>query len=148
MNLRWNWSISIYAGTDPRHLAPAADTPTPVLSRADVTDVPASFVADPFMLRTQRRNGGGDAWHMFFEVWNDDTEQGEIGYASSGDGRAWRYERMALRMPYHLSYPFVFAWESAHYMVPETRQDGAVNLFVADDFPFGWRKAARLQGGG
>ncbi|MCB0161205.1 MAG: hypothetical protein KDD83_23890, partial [Caldilineaceae bacterium] len=89
MNLRWNWSISIYAGTDPRHLTPAADTPTPVLSRADVTDVPASFVADPFMLRTQRRDDGGDAWHMFFEVWNDDTEQGEIGYASSGDGRAW-----------------------------------------------------------
>ncbi|MEZ4609426.1 MAG: hypothetical protein R2838_04060 [Caldilineaceae bacterium] len=24
----------------------------------------------------------------------------------------------------------------------ETRQDGAVNLFVADDFPFGWRKTA------
>ena len=149
MNLRWNWSISIYAGANPRHLEPAADTSTPVLSRADVTDVPASFVADPFMLRTPGLNGDGgdDEWHMFFEVWNDDTEQGEIGYASSRDGRAWRYERMALRMPYHLSYPFVFAWEGAHYMVPETRQDGAVNLFVAEDFPFGWRKVVRLLDG-
>lgn len=145
MTIRWNWSISIYTGADPLHLEPAADTPTPVLSRADVTDVPAGFVADPFMLYAPNQTGRG--WHMFFEVWNDDVEQGEIGYASSADGRAWHYEQIALRMPYHLSYPYVFAWEGTHFMVPETRQDGAVNLFVADQFPYGWRKEVCLLEG-
>ncbi|MEZ4555702.1 MAG: hypothetical protein R2854_04490 [Caldilineaceae bacterium] len=145
MNLRWNWSISICAGTDPRHLTPAADTPTPVLSRADVTDVPASFVADPFMLQhagSWRRRVA----HVLRGV--------ERRHGARRDRLRvqWRWARLALR-----------AHGAAHALPPlvpvrlrlggcplhgaETRQDGAVNLFVADDFPFGWRKAARLLDG-
>ncbi|MEZ4714973.1 MAG: hypothetical protein R2851_02610 [Caldilineaceae bacterium] len=118
MNLRWSWSISICHVTDPRHLTPAATRRRPCSAALDVNDVPASFVADP---TTPARRVLAATRHMFFEVWNDDTEQGERSATRPvAMGGAWRYERMALRMPYHLSYPFVFAREGAHYMVPET----------------------------
>src|ERR1051326_7983168 len=42
------WSISLYQGNSPFRLEPS---PTPALSKAPVTDSPAEFVADPFMLR-------------------------------------------------------------------------------------------------
>jgi hypothetical protein len=72
------WSISIYRGDSPFKLEPIdAD---PVLTKDSVTDVPAAFVADPFLLR---HNG---AWHMFFEVMNAETNRGEIGLATSNNG--------------------------------------------------------------
>src|SRR5438067_9289900 len=58
------WSIGIYTGASPLDLAPDPRIPNPVLTRDHVTDVPASFVADPFLARD------GDRWHLFFELLN------------------------------------------------------------------------------
>src|SRR5262249_34417850 len=58
------WAIGLYTGESPLQLRPAPGTRNPVLTRSDVTDVPAVFVADPFLLRTS------GVWHMFFEVLN------------------------------------------------------------------------------
>src|ERR1700686_2907713 len=69
----WKWSIAIYAGESPLRLASAPGASNPVLSAGDVTDVPARFVADPFMLRVDGR------WHMFFAVLNNQSNKGEIG---------------------------------------------------------------------
>lgn len=121
------WSIGIYTGPSLLGLSPAAGNP--VLSAADVTDVAASFVADPFMVRT------GGLWHMFLEV---KAEKGEIGWATSPDGLRWRYQRIVLAEPFHLSYPYVFEWEGAFYMVPETLKAGSVRLYRADPFPERW----------
>jgi hypothetical protein len=136
------WSIGLYAGRSPLALAPIAGVPNPVLSAADVTDVPAGFVADPFLLRRDGR------WHLFFEVLNRETGRGEIGLATSGDGRRWTYERVVLREPFHLSYPYVFAVGDDVFMVPETLAPGAVRLYRAAAFPGGWELAGELVRGG
>src|SRR6476659_4855632 len=47
----WKWSIAMYAGESPLRLRPAPGASNPVLSAADVTDAPARFVADPFMVK-------------------------------------------------------------------------------------------------
>ena len=135
------WAIGIYEGDSPLRLAASPRVRNPVLTDRDVTDVPAAFVADPFLLRR------ADQWHLFFEVLNLATENGEIGHATSADGLAWQYQRIVLAEPFHLSYPHVFEWEGECWMVPETHRAGAVLLYRADDFPGGWnRRETLLQG--
>jgi hypothetical protein len=113
----------------------------PVLSYRDVSDVDASFVADPFMIREQ------GTWYMFFEVKNRTTGQGEIGLAESEDGLRWRYRQIVLREPFHLSYPDVFKWEGEYYMIPETLALNGIHLYRAVRFPTDWRRVATLVQG-
>jgi hypothetical protein len=44
------WAIGLYCGATPLSLQPAHAASNPVITAADVTDVPALFVADPFMM--------------------------------------------------------------------------------------------------
>ena len=135
------WSIGIYIGPSPFNLSPAPGINNPVLSSSDVTDVPAGFLADPFMVL---RNG---VWHMFFEVLNKQTARGEIGLATSDNGFDWMYQQIVLAEPFHLSYPYVFEYDNEFYMVPETLQAAAVCLYKAEEFPWRWRYVGRLVQG-
>jgi hypothetical protein len=135
------WSIGIYAGTSPHALAAPPQVQNPVLTRQQVSDVPAAFVADPFMLRVH------NIWYMFFEVLNRHTDKGEIGLAISDNGMHWQYQGLVLREPFHLSYPYVFAWLGDYYMIPETYQASAVRLYKAAPFPAHWSCVATLLHG-
>lgn len=131
------WTIGIYTGASPYELSPAAGILNPVLTAADVTDVPAAFVADPFMIRV-------NPWFMFFEVLRADEPRGEIGMASTMNGLEWNYEQIVLREEFHLSYPYVFEWQNTIYMIPETLGANAVCLYEAEEFPVKWSLKARL----
>jgi hypothetical protein len=133
------WSIGIYAGASPLSLAPA--TQNPVLTAADVTDMDASIVADPFMLPTAH------GFVMFLEVLEVGSGLGRISWASSDDGLRWHYRGVALSEPFHLSYPFVFEHRGEHYMIPETLAPGCVRLYRAEKFPDRWRHVADLVDG-
>src|SRR3989442_11597365 len=139
--LPYVWSIGIYTGESPFNLAPASNTHNPVLSATDVTDLRAVFVADPFMIRAN------DNWYMFFEVFNAGTLKGEIGLATSDNGWTWKYQRIVLKEPYHLSYPYVFAWQGEHYMVPETLGAKSIQLYKAASFPHDWLLGGSLVAG-
>ena len=128
----WTWSIAMYAGPSPLRMATAPGASNPVISAVDVTDVPARFVADPFMVHVD------GLWHMFFEVLNNQSNKGDIGRATSRDGLTWRYERIVLQEPFHLSYPYVFRWKDDFYMTPETLGANAVRLYRATSFPDQW----------
>jgi hypothetical protein len=135
------WSIGIWAGNSPLELAPHPAIVNPVLRAADVHDMPAQFVADPFMVRFEGR------WAMLFEILEDPSERGVIGLASSSDGLRWRYEQVVLREDFHLSYPMVFEHQGRHWMVPETLGAGCVRLYQADPFPLRWRHVGDLVEG-
>lgn len=126
------WSIGIVTGASPLRLRHAPGTCNPVLTRYSVSDVRALFVADPFLIRVE------DLWHMFFEVYNFDADRGEIAWATSRDGFAWTYQKVVLREPFHLSYPYVFEWQGRYYMIPETHQTESVRLYEAKAFPTDW----------
>jgi hypothetical protein len=132
------WSIGIYSGTSPVVLNSPSDVLNPVLTRNDVTDVPALFVADPFLIRNDQ------GWYMFFEVMNARTRKGEIALAKSVNGRRWVYDRVVLREHFHMSYPYVFEWENDYYMVPETFEASAVRLYRASHFPTRWQFVGSL----
>jgi hypothetical protein len=122
----------MYSGLSPLRMAAAPGASNPVISAADVTDVPARFVADPFMVDVD------GLWHMFFEVLNNQSNKGDIGRATSRDALTWRYERIVLQEPFHLSYPYVFRWNNDFYMTPETLGANAVRLYRATSFPDQW----------
>jgi len=156
------WSIGIYTGASPLHLgqwhhakAPHPNplpegegkegteelSSNPVLTAAQVTDVPATFVADPFMIHAHQ------TWYMFFEVMHTDWQRGVIGLATSRDGWHWRYERVVLQEPFHLSYPYVFKWQDAYYMVPETLEAEGIRVYRAVDFPITWACVGNVLAG-
>src|SRR5271169_5965132 len=89
------WSIGISRGSSPFDLSDPPDIPDPVMTAAQVTDVKAEFVADPFMIKE------GTTWYMFFEVLNMLNGLGEIGMAISDDGCKWTYQSIVLREPFH-----------------------------------------------
>jgi len=128
-----NYAIGIYlsSSTEPFDFS-GQELPNPVLTRNDVTDVPAMFVADPFLIHEN------DEYYMFLEVWNLSTNQGDIAVAVSQDGRQWTYRQIVLDEPYTLSYPCVFKWNGGYYMIPETRGTESIRLYRADGFPSRW----------
>jgi hypothetical protein len=140
-NSATNWSIGIYAGKSPLRLEAAEGVVNPVLTRADITDIEARFVADPFMLRVD------ETWHMFFEVMRATGRVGVIGHATSPDGLIWRYNRIVLEEPFHLSYPCVFEADGEHYLIPESHQVGAIRLYRAGRFPYDWSPVKTLLDG-
>ncbi len=135
----YRWAIGIYHGPSPLALRPAADGP--VLTRRQITDLEADFVADPFLTLEEGR------WRLFFEIKNRSEGKGQIGLATSDDGRRWSYDGRVLAEECHLSYPHVFRWDEGHAMVPETLGLGGVYLYRATSFPTGWRREARLLEG-
>ncbi len=142
---RWQrvWSIGIYAGPSPLALSPEAHNP--VLTAHDVTDVDAYYVADPFLLYAECADRS--AWHMFFEVLIRATRKGVIGHATSSDAKTWQYERVVLDEPFHLAYPQVFLWDGQVYLLPETLDHEAIQLYRATDFPRRFEPVADLIAG-
>src|SRR5579884_4276261 len=85
------WSIGVYRGDSPVSLLPLDSGPA--ITRDNVTDVAAAFVADPFMIRA------AGVWHMFFEAMNWRTGRGEIALAVSDNAIHWRYQQVVLAEP-------------------------------------------------
>jgi hypothetical protein len=126
------WSIGIYTGTSPLSLDPAKNIINPVITAKNITDVPAKFVADPFMIKVK------STWYMFFEVMTTISKRGEIGCATSDDGFCWKYRQVVLKESFHLSYPYVFEWEGECYMIPESYESRSIRLYKSNDFPTKW----------
>jgi len=132
------WSIGIYAGKSPVNLMSHPGVKNPVLTARDVTDVPAWGLADPFMVF---ENG---EWYLFMEVLDRQSKRGEIGLATSKDGKTWRYRQIVLTEPFHLSYPYVFKFDGSYYLVPEAGKSCGVRLYRATEFPRKWTLAGVL----
>ena len=126
------WAIGLYSGSSPFDIAARPNVPNPILTARDVTDVRASAVADPFMIRSAKE------WYMFFEVIREDTGHGDIGLATSHDGLAWQYRQIVLSESFHLSYPLICESKGELFMIPETSWTDSVRLYKAEEFPYGW----------
>lgn len=133
-----NWSISIYEGKNFLNLQPISAIKNPAISRKDVTDAFTAFVADPFMVRVQ------DDCLMFFEIFNQQKNRGEIAFARSKDGYKWNYQQIILSEDFHLSYPYVFEFESNWYMIPESCEANSVRLYKATSFPDRWKLESEI----
>jgi len=133
------FSIGIITGTTPFDTAASVtNLIKPTLSGADVTGLAGWFVADPFLFKAENR------WYMFMEVCDGAKHKGMIGVAQSADGLEWKYDRIVLEQPYHLSFPYVFEWKGQYYMLPEGARGGALRLYISHNFPYDWEEIAVL----
>ena len=138
----------------------------------------ATFVADPFLLpanpsapppwaptpaqhpaptRPLQGESPVVTWYLFFELKDAASRtlarngHGVIGFATSTDesARSFTFGGVALREPWHLSYPYVFWFQRRPYMVVETSKKppaGGVYLYstTPDAFPGGWEPVREL----
>lgn len=94
--------------------------------------------ADPFPVVHEGRI------YLFLEDIDMASGRGSIAVMAGRDDGGFDAPRTVLSKPYHLSYPFVFAWEGAMYMVPESSSANAVTLYRATRFPDVWEPVSTL----
>ncbi|ETI67551.1 hypothetical protein BAVI_17017 [Neobacillus vireti LMG 21834] len=133
------WSITVFNSNTIISTHPnRKKLKNPTLQASDVSDVPAEFVADPFII------SHGSKFYMFFEILDKSSGKGIIGLAKSKDGENWVYDRVILKENYHLSYPYVFKYNDDFYMIPESCEANKVLLYKAKSFPYEWEIACEL----
>ena len=89
--------------------------------------------ADPFPLATPGQE------LLFIEEYVREAHRGRLAVVELDDSaRGWRTVRTILELPTHLSYPLVFQWEGAWYLMPEQAATGSLELYRAEAFPERW----------
>ena len=99
------------------------------------------FWADPFALE---RNG---RYFIFFEELPFAAGKAHIAMTEVRRDGSWSQPVRVLERGYHLSYPFILEHDGELYMIPETAQNGTVELYRCVDFPLRWKlEKTLLQG--
>ena len=112
----------------------------PLLSKVCTIQPPGDRLwADPHVLHR------GDRYHVFFEEALFSRGRGHIAVLSFDESGVIEPARTVLERPYHLSYPFVFEYESELFMIPETSQNSTIELYRCVDFPTGWEFVRNLM---
>ncbi|MDE8652301.1 glucosamine inositolphosphorylceramide transferase family protein [Novosphingobium album (ex Liu et al. 2023)] len=97
-----------------------------------------TFSADPFGVW---RDG---YLFIFVEDFDYRTAHGTIAVHVLDHRLRWIEKRTVLAEPWHLSYPFVFEWESDMWLLPEACGSGTLTLYRAREFPWTWEKASLI----
>jgi hypothetical protein len=91
-----------------------------------------TYLADPFGIW---RDG---KLYVFAETYDYRSRRGGIDVLTLDTSFAVVDQRPCLRMPWHLSYPFVFEADGEIFMLPEAHKSGALTLYRAARFPDVW----------
>ncbi len=100
-----------------------------------------SMHADPMFIEHE-----GQTW-LFCEEYTLAKRRGVISVAEVYADGSVGAMRLVLERPYHLSYPFVFRDDGDLWMIPESADSGAVELYRAIDFPYFWTLERRIIDG-
>ena len=124
----WHWQIGLRRSQQPLYRDPQSVAASQVTWLASPR---GKFWADPFLIERD-----GATW-VFFENY-DYAEKRAVVDCGRIEGGRLEDVRTVLKRPEHLSFPYVFEHDGAVWMVPESEQAGAVNLYRAARFPDQW----------
>jgi hypothetical protein len=97
------------------------------------------FWADPFPVFSNGK------YYIFLEEYLYSRHKAHIAVLElAPDGERTSSPVIVLERDYHLSYPCVFEWQGAYYMVPETVHNRTVELYRARSFPYAWELQTTL----
>lgn len=95
------------------------------------------WFADPFLFALNGKN------YLFCEGFHRKKRIGVLGYFAY-DGKKWGTFNKVIENGYHMSYPCVFSYNDRIFMVPETSENGTLELYEAKGFPDKWDRVAIL----
>jgi hypothetical protein len=96
------------------------------------------FWADPHVVA---RDGKA---YIFLEECYYAVGRGHISLMTLANGKMSAPVKV-LERPYHLSYPFLMEHGGTLYMIPETRDNGTIELYTCVDFPLRWELCRTLM---
>lgn len=105
-------------------------------------DIPQSgryWYADPILKKWAGKK------YLFLEAFDMLFSVGRIA-VSEWNGSRFSTPKVIIKKPYHMSYPFVFEYESNLYMLPETGQNKTLELYKAENNMVSkWKKIKVLR---
>ncbi len=99
---------------------------------------PGCHRADPVVAQA-----AGETW-LFFEETVEPSQVGRIACGRLTPEGMLIEARPVLQRPYHLSFPQIVAADDELFMLPETAQNGGLDLYRARRFPDEWSFETRL----
>ena len=97
------------------------------------------FWADPFIVARDNK------YYVFIEEFLYATQKGHISLIVMNKDGSFEPPVRVLEAPYHLSYPFVFEFESNLYLIPESSANRTVELYKCTAFPLKWEFQRNLM---
>lgn len=95
------------------------------------------WYADPILFKK-----GTDTF-LFTEAFNKKKQKGYLAI-SRMENEEFSVPQIIMKRPFHLSYPCVFEYENTAYMIPETGQNGTLELWKGSDDLTKWEKVCVL----
>lgn len=99
------------------------------------------FWADPHVIEVDGTQ------HIFFEDASRDSWKGHIAHLSRAKDGTFSATTPVIERPYHLSYPFVFAWQGEYFIIPESAENRTVELYRCKRFPDQWEFVHNMMEG-
>jgi hypothetical protein len=87
---------------------------------------------------------GHGGWWVFIEELIYQHGRGTLQALRVHPDGSWESPVAVMERPWHLSYPFVFGWNGALWMVPESGANRRVELYRCAALPDSWEKVADL----
>ena len=110
-----------------------------VMWRANIIKRPPNhFLADPFLITEDGRD------FCFVEDYDYKLRKGCIAVYRFNDNDAERVGE-AIVEPFHMSFPYLFRYESRLYMCPETHKNNDIRLYECVKFPLEWKLSKVLM---
>lgn len=97
-----------------------------------IVNPPNHFLADPFVITVADRD------YCFVEDFDFKTSRGCISVYELKDKTAIKLGD-AITEPFHMSFPYLFRFDSRVFMVPETAENNDIRLYECVDFPRQWK---------
>lgn len=100
---------------------------------------PDRYWGDPFVIEKE------DHYYAFIEEKIYQTGLGHIACLELDSNGELLSILPVLERPYHLSYPFLFEYQDQLYMLPETAQNGTLEIYRCIQFPDKWEFVKNLM---
>ena len=97
------------------------------------------FWADPFIIYENRQ------YYVFVEEVLAKNNKGHISFLTIDENENVSVPQIIIEKPYHMSYPFIFAYNNEYYMIPETAANKTIELYKCVGFPDKWEKIMNLM---
>lgn len=97
-----------------------------------INNPPNHFLADPFAINVNGEN------FCFLEDYDYSIERGYVSVYKLSESGAERLGE-AIAEPFHMSYPYIFEYDSKHYICPETSANKDIRIYECEKFPLEWK---------